>query len=170
MKTSTMPPPGVKPDNTMLERKQPAPEFCAPDQSGGSTCLSDYRNSKNVVLYFYPKDDTPKCTIEAQQFTTLADEFSRLNTVVIGVSRDSCDSHQAFIDKYGLALILLADTTGDLCEKYGVWQEKEKNGEKKMGIVRSTFIINRSGILEDVMYGVTADGHAQQVLDRIRQL
>ena len=154
----------------MLEKNQPAPEFSAPDQGNRRISLADYSNSKHVVLYFYPKDDTPGCTIEARDFTALADDFAALDTVVIGVSRDSCDSHQAFIDKYGLAVTLLADTGGELCERYGVWQEKEKNGEKKMGIVRSTFIVNRDGVLEDVMYGVAADGHARQVLDRIRQM
>jgi peroxiredoxin len=122
------------------------------------------------VLYFYPKDDTPGCTIEANQFTDLTDEFATLDTVVIGVSKDNCASHQAFIDKFGLRVILLADTTGELCEAYGVWQEKEKNGVKTMGIVRSTFIIDKQGKLIDAEYGVTADGHALAVLEKIKQL
>jgi peroxiredoxin Q/BCP len=154
----------------MLETRQTAPEFSVPDQEGHKVSLSDYKNRNHVVLYFYPKDDTPGCTIEAQQFTALAAEFGELGTVVLGVSKDSCDSHQAFIDKYGLNVKLLADTDGDLCDSYGVWQEKEKNGEKKMGIVRSTFIINKEGLLEDVMYGVSADGHAQEILDKIRKI
>ena len=154
----------------MLEKKQLAPEFSAPDQDNNVINLAQYRNINNVVLYFYPKDDTPGCTIEAQQFTEFIDEFSALDTVIIGVSRDSCDSHQAFIDKYGLKLILLADTAGELCEQYGVWQEKEKQGKKQMGVVRSTFIIGKSGMLEDVIYGVNADGHARQILEKIRQL
>ena len=154
----------------MLEQEQTAPEFSVPDQDGNTVDLSSYRNDKNVVLYFYPKDDTPGCTIEARQFTGLADEFADLDTVVIGVSKDSCESHQAFIDKYGLNVKLLADTTGELCERYGVWQEKEKQGEKKMGIVRSTFVINKEGALKDVMYGVNADGHAQEILEKIRQV
>jgi peroxiredoxin Q/BCP/two-component system osmolarity sensor histidine kinase EnvZ len=122
------------------------------------------------VLYFYPKDDTPGCTIEANDFTKLANEFAELDTVVIGVSKDSCESHQAFINKYGLNVQLLADTSGELCDSYGVWQEKEKQGVKKMGIVRSSFIINKDGIVEEAMYGVTADGHAQEVLEKIKQL
>ena len=154
----------------MLETKQSAPDFSVPDQDGNTVSLSDFRNSNTVVLYFYPKDDTTGCTIEARQFTALAGEFAELDTVVLGVSRDSGESHQAFIDKYGLNVRLLADTGGELCENYGVWQEKEKNGEKKMGIVRSTFIISKDGILEDVMYGVSADGHAQEILDKIRQI
>lgn len=154
----------------MLQARQPAPDFSLPDQDGNTVQLSDFRNNNHVVLYFYPKDDTPGCTIEAQQFTALANEFAELETVVLGVSKDSCESHQAFIDKYGLNVKLLADTDGELCDRYGVWQEKEKNGEKKMGIVRSTFIINKSGQLEDAIYGVSADGHAQEILDKIRQI
>ena len=132
--------------------------------------MSDYSNDRNVVLYFYPKDDTSGCTLEARQFTELADEYAGLDTVVLGVSKDSCASHSAFIEKYGLGIKLLADTKGELCDSYGVWQEKEKNGEKKMGIVRSTFIIDKHGVLQDVMYGVKADGHAREVLEIIKQL
>ncbi len=154
----------------MLEKEQAAPEFSVPDQDGKTVNLSDYRNDRNVVLYFYPKDDTTGCTIEARQFTELAGEFADLDTVVIGVSRDSCESHQAFIDKYGLNVTLLADTSGELCELYGVWQEKEKQGEKTMGIVRSTFVINKEGVLNDVMYDVKADGHADEILEKIRQV
>jgi len=154
----------------VLEKNQLAPEFSAPDQDGNVIKLSQFGNTKNVVLYFYPKDDTTGCTIEARQFTELAAAFTALDTVVIGVSKDSCESHQAFIDKYGLNVKLLADTSGELCHSYGVWQEKEKNGEKKMGIVRSTFIINRDGALHDVMYGVNADGHALEILEKIRQM
>ena len=154
----------------MLEKGQPAPEFSSLNQDGQSVSLSDYKGKKNVVLYFYPKDDTPGCTIEANQFTELADEFTKLDTVVLGVSKDSCDSHQAFIRKYGLGLELLADTSGELCERYGVWQEKEKGGVKKMGIVRSTFIINKDGLLEEAMYAVGADGHAREVLEKAKKL
>lgn len=85
-----------------------------------------------------------------------------------GVSKDSCESHQAFIDKFGLKVDLLADISGELCDAYSVWQEKEKNGVKKMGIVRSTFVINKEGVLTDVIYGVTADGHAQEILDKMK--
>ena len=154
----------------MLKKNQPAPDFSTPNQDGAMVNLADFRGSSNVILYFYPKDDTPGCTIEANQFTALASEFAQQDTVVIGVSKDSCASHQAFIDKYGLQLELLADTSGELCERYGVWQEKEKNGAKKMGIVRSTFLINKDGMLEEVLYGVNAEGHAQAMLERVQQL
>ena len=154
----------------MLTTQQAAPDFNSVNENNDTIRLSDFKNKKNIVLYFYPKDDTPGCTIEANQFTALADEFTALDTVVIGVSKDDCASHQAFIKKFGLKVVLLADTSGEICEAYGVWQEKEKNGEKKMGIVRSTFIIDKQGKIIDAEYGVTAQGHAQSVLDKIKQL
>ncbi len=154
----------------MLRANQAAPGFSLPNQRNETVSLSDFRGKKHVVLYFYPKDDTPGCTIEANQFTALATEFAKLDAVVIGVSRDSCASHQAFVDKYGLRLDLLADTGGELCTSYGVWQAKEKNGEKRMGIVRSTFIIDKDGIVREALYGVSAEGHAQEVLRRVGQL
>jgi peroxiredoxin len=154
----------------MLEKHQLAPPFNSPDQNNEYIRLSDFKGEKNVVLYFYPKDDTPGCTIEANQFTALRDQFDALDTVVVGVSKDSCQSHQAFISKFGLKLKLLADTSGEVCDGYGVWQEKEKDGVKKMGIVRSTFIIDKNGRLDDVEYGVSAEGHAQAVLEKIRRM
>jgi len=154
----------------MLEKNETAPPFTITNQVQKTIQLAQFKGTKNVVLYFYPKDDTPGCTIEANQFTALANEFATLDTVVLGVSKDSCESHQAFIDKFNLNLELLADTNGELCQRYGVWQEKEKNGLKKMGIVRSTFIIDKKGVLSDVEYGVKADGHAQEVLDKVKRL
>ena len=152
----------------MLSPHTSAPEFISTNQHGEPISLAAFRGNKNVILYFYPKDDTPGCTVEANQFTALAEEFAGLDTAVIGVSRDSCASHQAFITKYGLRVDLLADEDGTLCKRYGVWQEKEKNGEKKMGIVRSTFLIDKDGQLADVIYGVTADGHAAAMLEKVR--
>ena len=154
----------------MLENQQIAPLFVSMNQQNQPVQLADYLGKKNVVLYFYPKDDTPGCTIEANDFTKLVAEFATHNTVVIGVSKDSCESHQAFIDKFGLKVELLADTTGEVCESYNVWREREKNGVKSMAILRSTFIINKAGLLENVMYGITHDGHAQDVLAQIKQL
>ena len=154
----------------MLTAAQPAPAFTAINQANKTVSLTDFTGNRNVVLYFYPKDDTPGCTIEANQFTALIDQFDARDTVIIGVSKDNCDSHLQFIDKFKLKVELLADTDGNLCEAYGVWQEKEKNGVKKMGIVRSTFIIDKAGTLADVEYGVTAEGHAQTVLDKVAAL
>ena len=154
----------------MLEKNQTAPAFSSPNQDNQIVDLSSFNGKQHVVLYFYPKDDTPGCTIEANDFTKLADQFATLDTAVIGVSKDSCESHTDFIKKFGLKLDLLADESGELCESYGVWQEKEKNGVKKMAILRSTFIINKDGELVEAMYGVNHVGHAQAVLDRIQQL
>lgn len=151
----------------MLQTNTNAPEFSVLNQKNKTISLSDFAGEKNVVLYFYPKDDTTGCTIEANQFTALIKEFEQRDTVVLGVSKDDANCHQAFIDKFNLQIDLLADTDGSLCESYGVWQEKEKNGIKKMGIVRSTFIIDKNGKLMDVEYGVTADGHAQAVLGKL---
>lgn len=154
----------------MLSINKEAPDFTLPNQDDENIQLSSFRNNKNIVLYFYPKDDTPGCTIEAQEFTKLTGEFAEQDTKIIGVSKDSCLSHQNFITKFDLDVMLISDESGELCESYGVWQEKEKNGIKKMGIVRSTFIIDKSGTLVDVEYGVKAEGHAQQVLEKIKSL
>ena len=108
----------------MLEIQQLAPQFSVKDQRNQLVKLSDFTNKKNIVLYFYPKDDTPGCTIEANDFTRLAKEFNQYDTVVIGVSKDSCESHVDFINKYELKVMLLADTEGELCESYDVWREK----------------------------------------------
>ena len=154
----------------MLEKNQQAPLFRSINQNNQLVILSDFAGKKNVVLYFYPKDDTPGCTIEANDFTKLAEEFSKYDTVVIGVSKDSCESHVDFINKYGLKVELLADTDGELCESYGVWREREKNGVKSMSILRSTFIIDKQGTLVDVAYGVNHEGHAQEVLEKVKSL
>jgi len=154
----------------MLEKNQQAPIFSSKNQLNQLVNLSDYAGKKNVVLYFYPKDDTPGCTIEANDFTRLAEEFNKYDTIVIGVSKDSCESHVDFINKYGLKVDLLADTSGELCESYGVWREREKNGVKSMAILRSTFIIDKQGKLVDVAYGVNHEGHAQEVLEKLKNL
>lgn len=156
--------------HTMLQTTQAAPDFCAPNQDDRQICLADFKGKQHVVLYFYPRDDTPGCTVEANQFTKLVDQFEKQDTVVLGVSKDDGESHRQFIDKFDLQVDLLVDTTGDLCEKYGVWQEKEKNGQKKMGIVRSTFIIDKHGNLAHAEYGVDPEGHAQAMLDKVKTL
>ena len=125
---------------------------------------------KIVVLYFYPKDDTPGCTTEAIEFSDLEDEFTKQNSVVIGISRDDCISHGEFRDKHGLAIGLLADTEGKVCEKYGVWQEKEKDGIRKMCLVRSTFVIGAEGVVRYAQYGVTPKGHAAEILNFVKTL
>jgi len=154
----------------MLQIDHAAPGFTLPDADMASVKLADYKGRQHIVLYFYPRDDTPGCTLEATEFSDLDDDFLKSETVVLGVSRDDCLSHAAFRDKHGLAVRLLADSEGTVCNKYGVWQEKEKDGVKKMGIVRSTFIIDKSGILRHALLGITPKGHAAEVLKLVQAL
>ncbi|TSA42349.1 MAG: peroxiredoxin [Methylococcaceae bacterium] len=154
----------------MLEKHQIAPMFTVLNQNNQNVSLTDYTGEKNLVLYFYPKDDTPGCTIEANQFTQLEAEFSALDTVILGVSKDTCASHAEFVAKYDLKIQLLADASGELCERYGVWREREKEGVTSMAILRSTFLIDKQGVIVDVMYGVSPEGHAQEVLEKIKNL
>lgn len=154
----------------MLQKNQPAPDFACINQFGKLIELKQFRNRKHIVLFFYPKDDTPGCTLEAKQFTALASEFAQCETQVFGVSKDSCASHQSFIEKYGLTVDLLSDTNGEMCEKYAVWQDREKDGVVKKVLLRSTFVIDKLGVLKEVHYGVSPDGHAQQVLQWVQGL
>jgi peroxiredoxin len=153
----------------MLKVGQTAPDFILPD---ADMTMSDSASlaGNPYVIYFYPKDDTPGCTMEGLEFTELMSDFDDLGAAVIGVSKDTCVSHAAFRDKYGLNIRLLADVEGQLCDAYGVWQEREKNGEKKMGILRSTFIIDADGKIRHAMYDVKPKGHAEQVLEMVRAL
>ncbi|MES9935820.1 MAG: peroxiredoxin [Sedimenticola sp.] len=154
----------------MLKPGDSAPNFELPNADLEMTQLADFAGEKNLVLYFYPKDDTPGCTIEALEFSDLVDEFNELDTEVLGISRDNCLSHGAFRDKHGLAIRLLADIDGVMCEDYNVWREKEAHGEKRMGILRSTFIIDKAGKVQHAIYDVKPKGHAEKVLELIRQL
>lgn len=155
----------------MLKVGQSAPTFDLPDGDMNVVSLREYRGVNNVVLYFYPKDDTPGCTLEAIDFSDLQDHFLDLDTVVLGVSMDDCMSHGAFRDKHGLAVQLLADAEGEVCAQYGVLQEKDMDGNrKKRCIVRSTFLIDKNGMLRHVLYGVNARGHASDVLNLVKEL
>lgn len=146
-----------------------APDFTLPDADMEMQKLSRLKG-KAVVLYFYPKDDTPGCTIQAIEFSDLEEEFAKHDAVVVGISRDDCMSHADFRDKHGLAVTLLADVDGKVCEKYGVWQEKEKDGVKRMCVMRSTFVIDREGTLRHAFTGVSPKGHAQEILNLIKEL
>ena len=130
-------------DRVVLRPGEPAPAFDLPDADLNIVSLSEFKTSRNVVLYFYPRDDTPGCTMVAIDFSELEDDFTRLSTVVLGVSMDDCMSHGAFRDKHGLCVQLLSDADGEVCQRYGVLQEKEMEGRRRTGIVRSTFIIDR---------------------------
>jgi len=147
-----------------------APHFELPDSDMRTFSLASQQGKKNVVLYFYPKDDTPGCTLEANEFSALEHEFSKLDTIVIGISRDDCLSHASFRDKYGLSVLLLSDPDARVCKRYGVMYEKEVEGQKKLSVKRSTFVIDQQGKLRHVIYGVQAHGHAQEILNVIKEL
>jgi peroxiredoxin Q/BCP len=151
-----------------LQAGEPAPAFDLPDADLNMVSLAEFKNHKNVVLYFYVRDGTPGCTMEAIEFSELEDDFSRLKTVVLGVSMDDCLSHGVFRDKHGVCVQLLADPDGEVCERYGVVLEKEMEGRKRKAIVRSTFVIDRKGLLKHALYGVTARGHAAEVLGLVK--
>lgn len=153
----------------MLQIGSPAPDFTLPDADMEMVKLSKLKG-KTVVLYFYPKDDTPGCTLEAIEFSDLDEEYAKHEAVVLGVSRDDCMSHADFRDKHGLTVNLLSDVDGKVCDKYGVWQEKEKDGVRKMCLQRSTFLIDRNGVLRHLLYGVNPKGHAQEILNLIKEL
>jgi len=152
-----------------LDIGQAAPDFTLPRDGGGTVSLSDFKG-RNVVLYFYPKDDTPGCTREAVSFTERAADFEAANTVVIGVSRDTVAKHEKFRDKYGLGVILGADEDGKVCEAYGVWVEKSLYGRKYMGIERATFLIDAEGRLAQIWRKVKVVGHSDQVLEAARAI
>ncbi|MEO8157662.1 MAG: peroxiredoxin [Betaproteobacteria bacterium] len=155
----------------MLRVGQSAPNFDLPDGDMNLVSLAGYRGVNNVVLYFYPKDDTPGCTLEAIDFSELQDAFLDLDTVVLGVNMDDCMRHGAFRDKHGIAVQLLADVEGEVCEKYGVLQEKELEGkERRRCIVRSTFVIDKRGTVRHALYRVNARGHASDVLNLVKEL
>jgi len=154
----------------MLQVNDRAPDFELPTADMGMVRLADYVGNSNLVLYFYPKDDTPGCTMEAMEFSELADEFAARDAVVLGVSRDTCISHASFRDKYGLTIELVADVDGEACEAYGVMQKKQVNGRERMGIQRSTFVIDKDGIIRHALYGVTPKGHAREVLALLDEL
>jgi peroxiredoxin Q/BCP len=165
------------PSQVVLQVGTEAPHFELADADMQMFSLSAQRG-KNVVLYFYPKDDTPGCTMEANEFSDHEREFDNLDTLVVGISRDDCISHASFRDKYGLAVQLLSDTDGRICKKYGVLYDKEAcaehgksmDGHKKLSIQRSTFVIDKKGTLRHAMYGVHAHGHPQEILKLVKEM
>ncbi|MDD5057766.1 MAG: peroxiredoxin [Sideroxydans sp.] len=147
-----------------------APHFELPDADMEVFKLVAQQGKRIVVLYFYPKDGTPGCTMEANEFSDLEEEFAKLDTRVVGISRDDCISHASFRDQYGLSVLLLADPEGRVCKKYGVLYEKEVDGHRKLAIQRSTFVIDKQGKLRHVLYGVHAHGHPQEILKLIKEM
>lgn len=151
----------------MLKVGTKAPEFTLPDKDGNLISLSDFAGKK-VVLYFYPKDNTPGCTRQACAFGEAYDQFKALNTVVIGVSKDSEASHQKFADKYELPFILLSDPERVAIEGYDVWKEKKFYGKVSMGVVRATYVIDEQGVIEKVMPKVKPDTNAADILEYLK--
>ena len=152
---------------TALKIGDKAPEFSLPVVGDKKISLADFKGQK-LVLYFYPKDDTPGCTIEAQDFSNSLDDFKKNNIAVIGVSKDSLQSHDSFCNKYKLKLTLASDVDGKACEAYGVWVEKSMFGKKYMGINRATFLIDSEGKIAHIWPNVSVDEHAREVLEKAK--
>ena len=151
----------------MLEAGTKAPAFTLPDKDGSPVSLSDFAGKK-VVLYFYPKDNTPGCTRQACAFAAAYGEFERLGVPVIGVSKDSAASHQKFADKHGLPFILLSDPELAAIQAYDVWQEKKLYGKVSMDVVRTTYVIDEQGVIEKAMPKVKPDTNAAEILDYLK--
>jgi peroxiredoxin Q/BCP len=148
----------------MTTNGKKAPEFSLENQENQSISLSDFKG-KNVVLYFYPKDDTSGCTKEAEEFTQKKEDFEKLNTVILGISKDSVKSHEKFCKKYDLSITLLSDPDTQVNQAYDVWKEKSMYGKKYFGTERTTFLINEEGIIINRWSKVKVTGHVDDVLN-----
>ncbi len=151
-----------------LEIGAKAPDFDRPTDGGGTFKLSRDGKGKKVVLYFYPKDDTPGCTKQAIGFSELIEEFDAAGAIVVGVSKDTVAKHDKFRDKHELKVTLVSDEDGALCEAYGVWQEKKNYGKTYMGIVRTTFLIDEKGKIAQIWPKVRVAGHVETVLEAVK--
>ena len=147
-----------------------APAFVLPDADMETVDLANFLGKRRIVIFFYPKDGTPCCTKEVTDFSDHEADFERLDCVLFGISRDDCLKHAEFRDKEGIGLELLSDADGNVCKQYGVWQAKEVDGQKKLGIVRSTFIIDRTGVICHALYNVNYKGHALDVLRLVKEM
>ncbi|MGA1820383.1 MAG: thioredoxin-dependent thiol peroxidase [Thermoplasmatota archaeon] len=153
---------------TDVKEGESAPKFCLNDEDGRKVCSGDLMG-KWTVLYFYPKDDTPGCTTEAKDFSCAVEDFSRLNTRIVGVSPDDQVSHLKFIGKHDLKVTLLSDPDHLVLEQYGVWKAKKMYGKEFMGVERSTFLLDPEGKVRKVWRKVKVDGHVDEVLDAIKK-
>ena len=153
----------------MIEVGQKAPDFNLPDENGENVSLATFEG-KNIILYFYPKDNTPGCTKESIAFSGLKDEFEANNTIILGASKDSVKKHQNFIKKHDLTVKLLVDEEGTLCEDYTVWVKKKLYGREYMGIERATFLIGADGVIKNIWRKVKVNGHAEEVLEAVKAL
>jgi peroxiredoxin Q/BCP len=149
---------------------QPAPAFSMASTSGRTVTLDDFKGKQNVVLYFYPQDDTPGCTKEACAFRDLSADFDKAGAAILGVSPDDVDSHEQFTRKFGLPFPLLADTGASVSQRYGVWKPRERDGQTVMRVERTTFLIDKQGIVRKVYPQVTVDGHVDEVLKDVAAL
>lgn len=153
----------------ILKEGNDAPDFCLFNQDKKKICLKDQKG-KNVILYFYPKDNTPGCSLEAMMFTKYKPEFEKLNTIVIGISKDSCESHKKFIEKKELNLTLISDEDREIHKKYGVWQLKKFMGKEFLGTIRTTFLIDSNGVIKKKWDNVKVKGHVEEVLNEAKNL
>ncbi|MCK9472677.1 thioredoxin-dependent thiol peroxidase [Sulfurimonas sp.] len=153
----------------MIKVQSIAPEFCLPNQDDIEICLRDLKG-KWIVLYFYPKDNTPGCTTEACDFSNAAPDFSALNAIVLGVSADSTKKHRNFIEKKDLMITLLSDEDTSMLQKYGVWQLKKNYGKEYMGILRTTLIIDPDGVIRAIWEKVKVKDHAKEVKEKLEKL
>jgi peroxiredoxin Q/BCP len=154
---------------TELKIGDQAPDFCLPDPERGEICLVDQRG-KWVILYFYPKDNTKGCTLEALEFTAAEDDFKQKNAVILAASPDSLKSHTKFRDKHNLTINLLSDTEKDTLQAYGAWQLKKMYGREYMGVVRSTYIIDPDGTISYIWPKVRVKGHVDAVMEKLVEL
>lgn len=152
-----------------LKIGDPAPDFCLPDKDNKEVCLKDFKG-KYVIVYFYPKDNTPGCTTEAIGFTGILPELQKLNSDVIGISPDSPESHTKFIEKKNLKVTLLSDLDKEVIKSYGKWGKKKFKGKEYMGVTRSTFLINPEGKIAHVWPKVSVSGHAEEVKVKLTEL
>ncbi len=153
---------------SQLKEGDKAPEFKAVSSEGKEVSLKDYKGKSRVILYFYPKDDTPGCTVEACAFRDTIKKIEKTDAVVLGVSPDDTKSHNKFIDKFKLPFLLLSDTEKKICQDYGVWAEKSFMGKKYMGVLRTTFIIGKDGKIQKIYEKVKPEGHAEEVLEFLK--
>ena len=151
-----------------LKEGMKAPEFSAAASNGKTISLKDYKGKQRVVLYFYPKDDTPGCTVEACNFRDSIQKFKAEGAVILGVSPDSVESHNKFIDKFKLPFVLLADEDKAISKAYGVWAKKSMYGKEYMGVLRTTFVIREDGTIEKIFEKVKPDGHADEVIKELK--
>ena len=154
----------------LLKVGENAPVFSLPDADMESVDMAAYKGKKHIVLFFYPKDGTPGCTMEATDFSDHEEDFHAQNCVLFGIRRDECLKHAEFRDKEGIGTELLSDMEGVVCKQYGVWQAREVDGHRKFGIARSTFIVDKSGVIRHALYNVNYKGHALEVLRLVKEL